>query len=80
VTDETNSLPRKTLAEQALDQLPENELHGKAVTEDGRTVDAKVSVQKTWANGWGLGTFVMGTFGKGRKPEGAAGIEVKKKW
>lgn len=69
--------PTKSLTQQALEQLPENALHGKVVTEDGRTVDGKLSIQKTWNSGVGFGFFVQGKFQIGHKPQGAAGVEVK---
>jgi hypothetical protein len=70
----------KSLVEQAIEQLPENELHGKVTTDDGQSIDGKLSVQKTWKNGVGFGFFVEGKFQIGRKPQGAAGLEIKKKF
>lgn len=74
--DEPN---KKSLTQQALDQLPENELNAKVTTDDGKTVAGKLSIQKTWRNGWGLGIFGQGKAGTGQKPDLAAGFEVRKK-
>lgn len=74
----TPGKPSGTLLEQALQQLPENELNAKATSTDGKTADVKVSIQKTWME-WGLGLFGFGKLGAGRPKDMGVGIEVKKK-
>jgi hypothetical protein len=71
---------KKSLTQQALDQLPQNELRGKVSTDDGKTVDTKVTVQRTFESGVSFGFFVEGKFRVGQKPQGAAGLEIAKKW
>lgn len=58
--------------------LPENELTTTATTDDFKTADVGVSLQKTWRNGWGFGWWGKAKLGAG-KPQGSTGIEVKKK-
>ena len=68
----------KAAIEQAVRELPENELSASATSTDLQSADVVVSVQKTWRNGWGLGWWGSATVGAG-KPEGATGVQVKKK-
>jgi hypothetical protein len=75
-----STTPKKTIAEQALEQLPENELNVRATTDDGSTVDTTVSIQKTTKRGVGIGVFAKAKLGAGKPKDAVAGVEVKKKW
>lgn len=73
--------PARPLTEAALEQiraLPVNELAASATSTDFRTIDARLAVRRTWANGWGAGAFLAAKLGTGR-PQGSAGVEVTKK-
>lgn len=59
--------------------LPENEFTGTVASDDLKSADVTVSLQKTWRNGWGLGWWGKVTVADKHKPAGATGIEVKKK-
>ena len=71
-----------TLSEQAVKhakELPVNEGRVTASTDDFKTVDATIGVQRTWSNGFGIGAWVGAKFGAG-KPQGSAGVDARFKW
>lgn len=71
---------KKSLTQQALESLPKNELRASVTTDDGKAVDGKIGVHRSWDNGVTFGFFVDGKFQVGQKPKGAVGLEISKKF
>lgn len=58
--------------------IPEDEIAFQATTEDGTTVDTRVSVNHPLGKGFSVSVFAEAKLGEG-KPKGAAGFEIRKK-